>query len=151
MTVVFYIAAAVAVISTLLVITRRNTLHALLYLVVSLLAVAVVFSALGAPFVAALEVIVYAGAIIVLFLFAVMLLNIGRDDDAERARRAATDRLDRAGPAGRRAARRARLGDQHRRDGPGRRPLVGPREVGVALYGPMPSASSWPRSCCWPP
>ena len=79
MTVLFYIAAVVAVLSTLMVVTRTNLVHALLYLVVSLFAVAVVFYTLGAPFVAALEVIVYAGAIMMLFLFAVMLLNVRAD------------------------------------------------------------------------
>ncbi len=74
---VFYVAAAVAVVATALVITRRTPVHALLYLVISLLAVAIDFFALGAPFVAALEVIVYAGAIMVLFVFVVMLLNLG--------------------------------------------------------------------------
>ena len=54
-------------------------MHALLYLVVSLFAVAVVFYTLGAPFVAALEVIVYAGAIMMLFVFVVMLLNLSAD------------------------------------------------------------------------
>ena len=54
-----------------MVITRRNAVHALLYLVVSLLAVAVDLLVLGAPFVAALEVIIYAGAIMVLFVFVV--------------------------------------------------------------------------------
>jgi len=78
-TVLFWIAAVVAVLSTLMVVTQRNLVHALLYLVVSLFAVAVVFYTLGAPFVAALEVIVYAGAIMMLFLFAVMLLNVGAD------------------------------------------------------------------------
>ena len=73
----FYIAAATATAATLLVVTRANAVHALLYLVVSLLAVAVVFFTLGAPFVAALEVIVYAGAIMVLFIFVVMMLNLG--------------------------------------------------------------------------
>jgi NADH-quinone oxidoreductase subunit J len=73
----FYIAGAVAVISTLLMLTRVNVVHALLYLIVSLLAVAVVFYTLGAPFVAALEVIAYAGAIMVLFVFVVMMLNLG--------------------------------------------------------------------------
>ena len=62
-----------------MVVTRTNLVHALLYLVVSLFAVAVVFYTLGAPFVAALEVIVYAGAIMMLFLFAVMLLNVRAD------------------------------------------------------------------------
>src|SRR5580698_2630842 len=55
---VFYIAGAVAVISTALMLTRLNVVHALLYLIVSFLGVAVVFLVLGAPFVAALEVIV---------------------------------------------------------------------------------------------
>lgn len=73
----FYIAAMVAVGATLMMVTRQNAVHALLYLIVSLVAVAVVFYLFGAPFAAALEVIVYAGAIMVLFLFVVMLLNLG--------------------------------------------------------------------------
>jgi NADH-quinone oxidoreductase subunit J len=73
----FYIAAAVAVISTFMVITRKNAVHALLYLIVSLLAVALIFFLFGAPFVAALEVIIYAGAIMVLFVFVIMMLNLG--------------------------------------------------------------------------
>ena len=83
MTTLFIIAAAVAVIATLMVVTRANAMHALLYLVVSFLAVAMVFYLLGAPFIAALEVIVYAGAIIVLFLFALMLLNVGAKEEAQ--------------------------------------------------------------------
>jgi NADH-quinone oxidoreductase subunit J len=59
---VFYIAAAVAIASTVMAITRLDAVHALLYLIVSLLAIAVVFFVLGAPFVAALEVIIYVGA-----------------------------------------------------------------------------------------
>lgn len=77
MNVVFYFAAAVAVVATAMVVTRPNAVHALLYLIVSLAAVAIVFFTLGAAFVAALEVIVYAGAILVLFLFVLMLLNQG--------------------------------------------------------------------------
>ena len=73
----FYLAAAVAVLATLLALTRLDAVHGLLYLIVSLLAVALTFALLGAPFVAALEVIVYAGAIMVLFVFVVMLLNLG--------------------------------------------------------------------------
>jgi NADH-quinone oxidoreductase subunit J len=76
-TAVFSIAAIIAILATLLAVTRLNAMHGLLYLVVSLLALAVVFYVLGAPFVAALEVIVYAGAIVVLFVFVVMLLNQG--------------------------------------------------------------------------
>ncbi|NLG96002.1 MAG: NADH-quinone oxidoreductase subunit J [Chloroflexi bacterium] len=77
MNVVFYLSAAVAIASTAMVITRTNALHALLYLVISFLAVSLIFYTLGAPFIAALEVIVYAGAIMVLFIFVIMLLNIG--------------------------------------------------------------------------
>ncbi len=79
MTLVFHIAAIVAIVSTVLVITQTNAVHALLYLVVSLLSVAVIFFVLGAHFVAALEVIIYAGAIMVLFIFVVMMLNINTE------------------------------------------------------------------------
>ena len=74
----FYLGSAVALIASLLVILQRNVVHALIYLVLSLLAVAVVFFTLGSPFVAVLEAIVYAGAIMVLFLFVVMMLNLGQ-------------------------------------------------------------------------
>ena len=77
MNLLFYLSAIVAVLSTFLVITRKNAVHALLYLIVSLLAVALVFFSLGAPFAAALEVIIYAGAIMVLFVFVIMMLNLG--------------------------------------------------------------------------
>lgn len=77
MMVIFYLSSAVAIIATILVITRLNAVHALLYLIVSLLAVAIIFFLLGAPFVAALEVIIYAGAIMVLFVFVMMMLNLG--------------------------------------------------------------------------
>jgi len=81
----FYIPAAVALLATVMVVTRANAVHALLYLVVSLMAVAIIFFAVGAPFAAALEVIVYAGAIMVLFIFTVMLLNRGEPEiDRER-------------------------------------------------------------------
>ena len=73
----FYIAAAVAVLATALVIINLNVVHALLCLVTSFLAVAIVFYVLGAPFAAALEVIVYAGAIMVLFVFVLIMLNTG--------------------------------------------------------------------------
>jgi NADH-quinone oxidoreductase subunit J len=74
----FYVSGVVAIVATLLMLTRLSAVHALLYLIVSLLAVAVVFFVIGAPFVAALEVIIYAGAIMVLFIFVVMMLNLGR-------------------------------------------------------------------------
>ena len=73
----FYFSAGIAVAATLAVITHSNAVHALLYLIVSLLAVSMVFFSLGAPFAGALEIIVYAGAIMVLFVFVVMMLNLG--------------------------------------------------------------------------
>ena len=76
MVLLFYIAGILAVVATLLAITQRHAVHALLYLIVSLLAVAVDFYTLGAPFVAALEIMIYAGAIMVLFVFVVMMLNL---------------------------------------------------------------------------
>src|SRR5258708_14595010 len=76
MVTLFYLAGIVAVIATLLAITQRHAVHALLYLVVSLLAVAVDFYVLGAVFVAALEVMIYSGAIMVIFVFVVMMLNV---------------------------------------------------------------------------
>jgi NADH-quinone oxidoreductase subunit J len=79
MVIAFYIAAAVAVLATILVISCYNIVHALLYLVISFLSVAVVFFVLGAPFVAALEVIVYAGAIVVLIIFVIMMLNLKKE------------------------------------------------------------------------
>ena len=85
---VFYIAAAVAILATIMVITRLNAVHALLYLIVSLLSVAVVFYTLGAPFIAALEVIIYAGAIMVLFVFVVMMLSRCSQATGPRAARA---------------------------------------------------------------
>ena len=76
--VLFYIAGLVSISSTTLVVTRTNASHALVYLIISLLAVAVIFFLMGAPFAAALEIVIYAGAIMVLFLFVVMMLNLGR-------------------------------------------------------------------------
>jgi NADH-quinone oxidoreductase subunit J len=78
--ILFYISGGIAVLASLLVITNKNAVHALLYLVTSLLALALSFYLLGAPFAAALQIIVYAGAIMVLFVFAVMLFNINHRD-----------------------------------------------------------------------
>ncbi|WP_286266291.1 NADH-quinone oxidoreductase subunit J [Thalassotalea atypica] len=78
----FYMAAAIAIISSIKVVSSRHSVHALLYLVLSLLAVAVCFYLMGAPFAAGLEVIVYAGAILVLFVFAVMMFGLTQDETA---------------------------------------------------------------------
>jgi len=75
--ILFYLASALALFATIMTITRLNAAHALLYLIASLLAVAVLFYLMGAPFAAGLEVIIYAGAIMVLFVFVIMMLNMG--------------------------------------------------------------------------
>ncbi|MDD2902124.1 MAG: NADH-quinone oxidoreductase subunit J [Syntrophales bacterium] len=72
--VVFYLLAGVVLAATVLAITRRVVVHAVVYLVISFLALAPMFYLLGAPLLALLEVILYAGAIMVLFLFIVMML-----------------------------------------------------------------------------
>ena len=82
----FYSCALVALASALRCVTHTNPVHSLLYLVVLLLAVAGIFFAIGAPFAGALEVIIYAGAIMVLFVFVVMMLNLGAETaEQERA------------------------------------------------------------------
>ena len=72
----FYLSGLVAVLATVGLISGSSPVHAVVYLIVSLIAVALVFFALGAPFAGALEIIVYAGAIMVLFVFVVMMLNL---------------------------------------------------------------------------
>lgn len=73
--VVFYILAFVAIISSLFMITRNNPVHSALWMLLTFFAVAGIFIQLDAEFIAAIQVLVYAGAILVLYLFVVMLLN----------------------------------------------------------------------------
>jgi len=132
----FYIAAAVAVISTIMAITRLVAVHALLYLIVSLLAVAVVFYTMGAPLVAALEVIIYAGAIVVLFVFVVMMLNLGTKAREEERQWLAGGAW--IGPVILSALLLleviyliARVGTYRNMGG-----VTDPKQIGIALYGP---------------
>lgn len=84
--ILFYITSSVAIFATVMMITRLNAVHGLLYLILSLLSVGVIFFLLGAHFAAVLEVIIYAGAIMVLFVFVIMMLNQGQSTiDEERA------------------------------------------------------------------
>ena len=125
-------AGIVAVASTVAVILQRRAVHALLYLIVSFFALAAAMLALGAAFAAALEVLVYAGAVLVLFVFVVMM--VGPEGAAPRARAwigpAALSalllaELAFAGAAGLLAA------------DPGRAAAaISPKEVGIALFGP---------------
>jgi NADH-quinone oxidoreductase subunit J len=77
MTFVCYAACGLALVSALLVILGRNAMHSLLHLVLMLLFLGLVFFVLGGPFVAVLQVVIYAGAIMVLFVFVVMMLGSG--------------------------------------------------------------------------
>lgn len=132
---VFYISGAVAIAATLMMLTRLNAVHALLYLIVSLLAVAIIFYILGAPFAAALELIIYAGAIMVLFVFVVMLLNLGRA--AIRTERALLSRASWIGPSILVAILAAEFVYMLDRN-PVKAPpvIIGPAEVGLSLFGP---------------
>ena len=78
--IVFWVCALVAVVAAIRVITIRNPITCVLHLIVTLIALAILFLQLSAEFVAVLQVIIYAGAIMVLFLFIVMLLNLKRDE-----------------------------------------------------------------------
>jgi NADH-quinone oxidoreductase subunit J len=130
----FYIASAVAVLATIRAVTHLHVVHALLYLIVSFLAVAVVLYLLGAPFIAALEVIVYAGAIMVLFVFVVMMLNQGTRE-VEQERRWLPWGIW-IGPSVLAAVLLAEILYLVWTQGPTVGGVVGPREVGLALYGP---------------
>jgi len=77
---IFIGAAVVAIASAILVISQRNPISAVMYLLTSFVAQVVLFISLHAAFLAMLQVIVYAGAVLVLFLFVIMLLNLRRED-----------------------------------------------------------------------
>ena len=136
MNLLFTTSAIVAVISTAMVITRTVAVHALLYLIVSLLAVAIIFATLGAPFAAALEIIIYAGAIMILFVFVVMMLNIDQRDAARESAWLTPGSW--IGPAILSGLLVVELIYSALADGlPGRAAaVIGPKQVGLALYGP---------------
>ena len=144
----FYIAATIALVATVLAMTRANAIHALIYLIVSLLAVAVIFFLIGAPFAAALEIVIYAGAIMVLFVFVIMMLNLGRRGRC--TERGWLQPSIWAGPALLSAAAvcRTALCDLH-----GRRACVhqavSAKEVGWHCLGPMCWRSRLPQCCYW--
>ncbi|MBX3300591.1 MAG: NADH-quinone oxidoreductase subunit J [Nitrospira sp.] len=137
MTGFFYLSASVAVLATVLFVLATNAIHALLNLIVSFLAIALILLLLGAPFAAALEVIIYAGAVMVLFVFVIMMLQVG-PDAAEQERRWMGSRVWWA-PAILALILVAEMGilvgtgAVTAESGPRR---VGPEEVGLVLLGP---------------
>lgn len=142
MTMIFYLAAIIALAATARVITCLNAVHALLYLIVSLLAVALIFLLLGAPFAAALEVIIYAGAIMVLFVFVVMMLNLGPGAiDLERRRMPPGIWIGPGLLAALLLAELIYVITVNTNRGPlghtmATATAVGPKQVGLAMYGP---------------
>lgn len=84
MELLFYIASSVAIVASAMAITRRNAVHALLFVIVSFMAVSLMMYAIGAPYAAILEIIVYAGAIMMLFVFIVMILNMSISPEDEK-------------------------------------------------------------------
>ncbi|MFQ5742407.1 MAG: NADH-quinone oxidoreductase subunit J [Acidobacteriota bacterium] len=135
MTVLFYTASGVAVLAALLAVTRANALHALLYLVLALFALSLTFYALGAPLIAAFEIIIYAGAIMVLILFAIMILNLG-PESRQREHRWLAPRAwilpSLLGAALAAVALRVVLWAPAT---PAAGTVIGPREVGASLFG----------------
>jgi NADH-quinone oxidoreductase subunit J len=82
-TLVFYLLAGLAILTSALVIGQRNPMYSVMLLIASFGALAGLYIQLDAPFVAVAQIIIYAGAIMVLFLFVVMLLNAPKEDGAE--------------------------------------------------------------------
>ena len=89
-TAIFLLFAALAVGSSIVVVAHKSAIYSTLSLVLTLFAMAVLFVLLGAPFLGALQILVYAGAIVVLFLFVIMLLNIQKEETAHVDRGAQT-------------------------------------------------------------
>src|ERR1044071_9641938 len=82
-TILFYLFAGTAIVASALVIGQRNPMYSIMLLIASFGALAALYILLDAPFVAMAQIIIYAGAIMVLFLFVVMLLNAPQEDAAE--------------------------------------------------------------------
>lgn len=80
---IFVVCATVAVVCGLLVVTRRSPVYAVVYMLPLFGAMAVLFVMLSAPFIAAIQILVYGGAIIVVFLFVIMLINLGPEDQLD--------------------------------------------------------------------
>jgi NADH-quinone oxidoreductase subunit J len=77
--ILFYFFAGIAVLSALMMVTRKNPLSSVLWLIGTFFALAAIYTLLGAFFIGVIQILVYAGAIMVLFLFVIMLLNLGND------------------------------------------------------------------------
>jgi NADH-quinone oxidoreductase subunit J len=82
-TLIFYVLSGLVILASVLVIGQRNPMYSVMMLILAFAALAGLYIQLDAPFVAVAQIIIYAGAIMVLFLFVVMLLNAPQEDGAE--------------------------------------------------------------------
>ena len=78
--ILFYVFAGLCLASALVMVAQRNPLYSAFALIVTICSLSAIFGLLGSPFIAALQIVVYAGAIMVLFLFVLMLLRVGREE-----------------------------------------------------------------------
>ncbi|MGB2990766.1 MAG: NADH-quinone oxidoreductase subunit J [Candidatus Zixiibacteriota bacterium] len=85
---IFAILAVIAVVCAILVISQRSPVASALFLIATMVSIAILFLLLNAPFLTAIQIIVYAGAIMVLFIFVIMLLNLRRDEFGPERRKA---------------------------------------------------------------
>jgi len=85
--ILFYVFAALALGSALVVVAQRHAIYSAFALIVTLCSLSAIYGLLGSPFIAVLQLVVYAGAIMVLFLFVIMLLNVGREERERDERR----------------------------------------------------------------
>jgi NADH-quinone oxidoreductase subunit J len=86
--VIFFIMAIVSTVCAIFVISHRNPVSSALFLIATMVSLAILYLALNAPFLAVIQIIVYAGAIMVLFLFVIMLLNLRKDEFGPERRKA---------------------------------------------------------------
>lgn len=75
----FYLFSIVAIVTALMVIVSKQPVHSVLYLVVTMFSLASLFGLLGAQFLAVIQILIYAGAVLVLFLFVIMMLDLGKE------------------------------------------------------------------------
>jgi NADH-quinone oxidoreductase subunit J len=86
--VLFYFFGAVALVAALVVVGQRNPIYSAFALILTLCSLSAIYGLLGSPFIAVLQIVVYAGAIMVLFLFVLMLLSVKPEEEATRSSRA---------------------------------------------------------------
>jgi NADH-quinone oxidoreductase subunit J len=84
--VLFYVLGAVAIAASVVVVAQRNPVYSAFALVTTFCALSAIYGLLGSPFIAVLQIVVYAGAIMVLFLFVLMLLSVGREEGPSRSK-----------------------------------------------------------------